>query len=119
MADGVVRCIIECLSSDSSAELTSGERDAPGSSTGPLALICNPAPAHRAGAAALPGLLDAAGLFHVKVAVTSALLRCGMEEETADVALELFAVARAAEVGRGDAPIPFQSIHSHTPLLYY
>lgn len=63
-----------------------------------MAFICNPAPAHRVGASALPGLIDAAGLAYVKVSVTSPILRCGMEEETEDVALELFAVARKPQL---------------------
>ena len=107
----MVRCIVECLSdtvegefcpsSSSSAAAADGcyyPPPAPG-----LALICNPAPAHRAGAAAFPRLLDAAGLTHVKIAVTSALLRCGMEEETEDVGLEIFAVThRGTKLPRVD-----------------
>lgn len=78
MADGVVRCLVECLDRERG-----------------VGLIVNPAPAHRAGAAALPGLLADAGFRVVKTRVTSALLRVGMEEETEDVTLEFFAVTWA------------------------
>ena len=78
MADGVVRCLVECLDRERG-----------------VGLVVNPAPAHRAGAAALPGLLAGAGFRVVKTRVTSALLRVGMEEETEDVALEFFAVTWA------------------------
>lgn len=78
MADGVVRCLVECLDRERG-----------------VGLIVNPSPAHRAGADALPGLLAHAGFRVVKTKVTSALLRVGMEEETEDVALEFFAVTWA------------------------
>ena len=91
-ADGVVRCLAECLSRGNIGDGSGGDQRRAG-----VALICNPAPAHRVGAVALPGLLSAAGLVHVKAAVTSPILRCGMEEETEDVALELYAVARLAD----------------------
>jgi hypothetical protein len=82
MARGVARAVGECL------DLARG-----------VALICNPAPEHRAGAAELPDALEANGLEWVRRRVASPMLRVGMEEETEDVALDVFAIrARGAAV---------------------
>ena len=79
MADGVVRCLVECLDRERG-----------------VGLIVNPSPAPRRPARTrFPVCSRRAGFRVVKTKVTSALLRVGMEEETEDVALEFFAVTWA------------------------
>jgi len=78
MGDGVMRCL---------EELLCPERG--------VAVLCNPAPAHRAGAAEFVATLRNSNAFEFcTVDVTSALLRVGMEEETEDIVLQMFAVKK-------------------------
>lgn len=78
MGDGVMRCL---------EELLCPERG--------VAVLCNPAPAHRAGAAEFVATLRDSNAFEFcRVDVTSALLRVGMEEETEDIVLQMFAVKK-------------------------
>jgi predicted nicotinamide N-methyase len=80
MADGVVSALARAMRSPHG-----------------VGLIVNPAPEHRAGADRIPELLTAAGLVFERRVVASALLRAGLEEETEDVKLDVFAIARAEE----------------------
>ena len=83
MGDGVVRCL---------EELLCPERG--------VAVLCNPAPAHRAGAAEFLETLRLSSVFEFsRVDVTSALLRVGMEEETEDITLQMFAVKKRGSRG--------------------
>jgi hypothetical protein len=78
MGDGVMRCLEELLCPDYG-----------------VAVLCNPAPAHRAGAAEFVATLRNSNAFEFcRVDVTSALLRVGMEEETEDIVLQMFAVKK-------------------------
>ena len=82
MGDGVVRCL---------EELLCPERG--------VAVLCNPAPAHRAGAAEFLETLRRSAFEFSRVDVTSALLRVGMEEETEDITLQMFAVKKRGSQG--------------------
>ena len=82
MADGVVRCL---------EELLCPERG--------VAVLCNPAPAHRAGAAEFLESLRRSAFDFSTVDVTSPLLRVGMEEETEDIVLQMFAVKKRESGG--------------------
>jgi predicted nicotinamide N-methyase len=82
MGDGVVRCL---------EELMCPERG--------VAVLCNPAPAHRAGAAEFLETLRRSSFEFSRVDVTSALLRVGMEEETEDITLQMFAVKKRGSQG--------------------
>jgi len=82
MGDGVVRCL---------EELLCPERG--------VAVLCNPAPAHRAGAAEFLETLRRSAFEFSRVDVTSALLRVGMEEETEDITLQMFAVKKRGSRG--------------------
>ena len=82
MGDGVMRCL---------EELLCPERG--------VAVLCNPAPAHRAGAAEFLESLRRSAFDFSTVDVTSPLLRVGMEEETEDVALQMFAVRKRGSEG--------------------
>ena len=82
MGDGVVRCL---------EELMCPERG--------VAVLCNPAPAHRAGAAEFLETLRRSAFEFSRVDVTSALLRVGMEEETEDITLQMFAVKKRGSQG--------------------
>ena len=84
MAEGVVRCLVELLDRENG-----------------IAVVINPAPEHRAGAAKLPILLENAGFEFSVTDVTSLLLRVGMEEETEDIKLQLF-VVRLKGMGGGE-----------------
>ena len=82
MADGVMRCL---------EELLCPERG--------VAVLCNPAPAHRAGAAEFLESLRRSAFDFSTVDVTSPLLRVGMEEETEDIVLQMFAVKKRESGG--------------------
>ena len=82
VGDGVVRCL---------EELMCPERG--------VAVLCNPAPAHRAGAAEFLETLRRSSFEFSRVDVTSALLRVGMEEETEDITLQMFAVKKRGARG--------------------
>ena len=75
-----------------------------GGSPDAVAVIVNPAPAHRSGAADLPAALEKNGLSFVSARVTSAMLRVGVMEETEDVRLDMFLVRRR-EWGAPDASV--------------
>ena len=75
-----------------------------GRSPDAVAVIVNPAPAHRSGAADLPSALESNGMAFASTRVTSAMLRVGVMEETEDVRLDMFLVRRR-EWGAPDASV--------------
>ena len=75
-----------------------------GRSRDAVAVIVNPSPEHRSGAADLPAELALCEMAHVSTRVTSAMLRVGVMEETEDVRLDMFLVRRR-EWGAPDASV--------------